>query len=319
MLLFHLFGGRFLPQVVRDAVYAVFCTYLGAGVFYTTLFAAAIFAAIRFRKQGRERAIRSTVFFWLLAALSFAAMLWLPTRLLILGDRYLYFILPPFCLLIAMLILRIRAKALRVLVTASILALQCAATLHLSMLWKKSDMLNRGIVRNFTVPDTGRIILLLNNPHSLCGAPMIGAGRDGELAADAPVIPGRFDLCEGVRSCCCRPGKSTGIPGFAWISDSTIIAGAITPWWRSSDYLHSYSTPDYELRIDSSNGYGYIVRLKGDVRRFVPMYIVGMHWYILAESLRKPPNHRKSLQFRTFCICYEEEEHAHPQNPACYS
>ncbi len=284
MLLFHLAGGRFLPQAIQDAVYAGFCTYLGAGVFYAALCGMTAFVVLKFRRRNRNVMPGSIAFWWMLAALAMASLLWLPTRLLILGDRYLYFVLPPFCLLVAMLLLRIRANGLRLLLAGVIIGLQCVATLRLSWLWQRSDMLNRAISASFSVPpDSGRVILLLNNPHALCGAPMIGAGEGGELMLMRKLFRGDTSSRKIYEVAATDIGSEGAVTSFRWINDSTVEVQSGFYWWRSSDYLHPYRTPDYAIRVDSANGHAYILQLRGGRRRFVLMYTVGGRWRVLSR------------------------------------
>ncbi len=177
---FHLLGGRFLRQGWRDAVYSACSSYAGAGIFYGTLAALCLFILLRFRSMRRAGQIASLLAVGLLHGLALISPLWFPQRLLITGDRYLYVLLPPFAALLALGgSCLIPGKLLRRALFIILLSAQAALTLMLNGVWGRAVQLTDTLQQSLTdAPD--RITILLNSPASLLGAPMIGAGDDGE-------------------------------------------------------------------------------------------------------------------------------------------
>jgi hypothetical protein len=271
----HLFGGRFLPQGWRSGYHQFFCTYAGAASFYLLLGAVWGYIIVRCRKMPVRTQLTSLLFACLMAAMALVTPLWFPERLLILGDRYLYIMLPFFFAVVALLIGHIESLAARRALFILILGLQCAGTLRLSGLWQSSQALTDRLQRSFHAP-AGKVVLLLNNPQSLRGAPMIGAGAGGELKLmhnllySQPPITGQ--VIDVLAQELASPDDSVGIR----VSGNTVFVTLRRPaarWWYGPDYARSYSTPDYEVRLPANErGDGYILSLKGDPGRFCLMY-----------------------------------------------
>jgi hypothetical protein len=177
--LFHLLGGRFLPQSWRSALYLVCSSYAGAGIFYVGVGVVVMYILMCFRKMQLRAQLISVLTVWLLLSVALVTPLWFPERLLIVGDRYLYVLLPPFFALLVLIAGNAIGKPLLKVLACLLLLCQILFACKLNCLWRESTRLTdrlQGSLRDAP----GRITILLNSPASLRGALMIGAGSDGE-------------------------------------------------------------------------------------------------------------------------------------------
>ncbi len=269
---FHLLGGRFLPQSWRSAAHQAFCTYAGAGLFYVLLGSLLVLLLLRYRRMQRPAQLSTLFFLWLLLAMGLVTPMWFPERLLILGDRYLYIMLPFFFMLAAMLVARLRSVPLRLGILLAALLLQCTGTLYVNWLWQRSQRITDNLQRNFSAP-AGANVLLLNSPQSLRGAPMIGAGPDGEMKLMHDLLygpsPGAF-VRETFAQEMATSDDSIGIRQLDALSFLVRLPRPGACWWYGSDYARSYSGPGYEVILLTPDTYRLI--LNGDPQRYMLMY-----------------------------------------------
>jgi hypothetical protein len=276
---FHLFGGRFLPQAWRDAAYAAAASYPGAAAFYGLIAALLLLIAWRFRKMSRRAQVMSLLLLWLLAGLALESALWFPQRLLIIGDRYLYLLLPPFCGMLALAVASLRSIKLRMLLLVLLLLPAAALTFFLNEIWQRSQRMTHALQQSLSdAPD--KITILLNNPASLRGALMIGAGSDGEARLMhnlfyRPAIRGV--MYDAPAQNLLGPGDSVRIEA---IGDRSIRVSLTRPgafWQFSTDVAHSFSTPDFSVLVKDPD-YCYVLRLTRPAEHYRLLYQQGGQW-----------------------------------------
>lgn len=276
---FHLLGGRFLPQAWRNAVYAACSSYAGAALFYGGIGALLFLIGLRFKKMPRRSQVMSLLALWLLAGLALESPLWFPQRLLIVGDRYLYLLLPPFCALLALLLEEIPGLRLRGILVCALLLPGAALTFSLNQIWQRSERMTRALQEGLSdAPD--KITILLNNPASLRGALMIGAGNDGEARLMhnlfyQPRIAGRmYDApAQNLLSLhdCIRIEP---------IDSQTFRVVLTQPgsfWQYSTDVAHSFSNADFSVDVEDADCC-YTLRLTQPARRYRLLWQQGGKW-----------------------------------------
>lgn len=260
---FHLFGGRFLPAHWRHTFYKVCSSYIGSGIFYAALTAIVLYGVIRFRRMAVRGKIASFLAFWLLISLAILTPLWFPQRLLIVGDRYLYALLPPFfALLVIAGAYVLRNNLAQQIAFTFLIVLQCGLTLRLNLIWNRSNELTTQLVQSLT-DDTDKITILLNNPASLQGALMIGSGSDGEARLMHNLfyqqsIEGRMYDAPALNLL-----HPTDTARYEWLDAQTLKVSRTQPgafWQYGSDVAHSFSTADFSIAVDDPDCC-YILRL----------------------------------------------------------
>ncbi len=281
--LFHLLGGRFLPEVWRHAVYKTCSSYTGAGIFYAALLGLLLYMVARFRKMTRNGQLVSFLTVWVLLGIALVTPLWFPERLLIVGDRYLYVLLPPFMALLALVISRIARKLLLPLIACSAaIIIQVLPTLNLNQTWQESTRLTDQLQTLLTdAPD--QITILLNNPASLRGAPMIGAGEDGEaklmhnLLYQSPIRGKMYDAPAA------NLLNATDSISIQWLDGSTLKVSLTQPntfWQYGQDVAHSFSNEYFSVDVADPNCC-YTLRLTKPVSQYRLLYQHAGTWQIL--------------------------------------
>jgi hypothetical protein len=278
--LFHLLGGRFLPQGWRLHVYSACSSYIGAGIFYLTLLACTSYMVFRFRWMNRPNQLAGFLFFWLLLSMALVSTLWFPERLLIIGDRYLYALLPPFWGIVVLLLTRrIKILLLRQGLISILLIMQMLGTLRLSLTWRQSAELTDRLQSTLTdAPD--KVTILLNNPASLNGAAMIGAGSDGEarlmhnLFYSRPIRGVMFDAPAANLL-----GQADSI--HMQQLDSRAVCVSLTRpgafWQYGPDVAHSFGNSAFNVEVENHNCC-YVLRLADTPARYRLLYQQNGNW-----------------------------------------
>lgn len=277
--LFHLFGGRFLPQVWRMKVYDACASYPGAALFYGAIAAFIFFLVFRFEKMNRKPQMMCLMLVWLLAGMALESPLWFPQRLLIIGDRYLYLLLPPFLCLLVLLLQSLEAMWLRVTLMLALLIPEAILCFSLNKIWQQSEQMTHILQQQLRdAPD--KITILLNNPASLRGAQMIGSGSDGEARLMhhlffKPKFHGQ--MYDAAAQNLLSPEDSIRIEmsGSNCIRVSLTRAGAF--WQYGTDVAHSYSNEAYTLQVEDPDCC-YLLCLKMPWSRYRILYQEGLSW-----------------------------------------
>lgn len=276
---FHLFGGRFLPQGWRNAAYAIAASYPGAALFYGLIGVLLLLVVFRFKKMGRIAQLMSLLFLWLLAGLTLESPLWFPQRLLIVGDRYLYLLLPPFCTIVALALEKMCVGKFRWALFALMLLPGAVLTFFLNEIWNHSQRMTQQLQQGLS-DAPGKITILLNNPASLNGALMIGAGSDGEarlmhnLLYQPPIRGVMYDA----------PAQnllSTGDRIRIEALDAQSIRVSLTRpgafWQFSTDIAHSFRTPDFSVKVEDADCC-YVLHLARPAAQYRLLYQQGGLW-----------------------------------------
>ncbi len=278
--LFHLLGGRFLPQAWRTAFYHVCSSYAGAGVFYLSVAGLVGYILLRFRRMKQRMQLISLLIVCLLLSLVLVTPLWFPERLLLVGDRYLYLLLPPFFALLVLLIATLVGKPVVQSAMFVVLLFQMLLTYTLNSLWKESNELITKLQQKLSdAPD--KITILLNNPVSLQGALMLGAGDDGE----GRLMHNLFyaDTIKGVMydapaQNLLHATDSVRIQAM----DSQTVKVSLTQsgafWQYSTDVAKSFSNEDFSVRVDDPDCC-YVLHLNGQADRYRLLYQQGGIWH----------------------------------------
>lgn len=266
--LLHLLGGRFLPQPVRSAWHRFFCTYAGAGIFYALLAATLSFTLFRFRRMTPRGQLIAWAWCMTLAAMALVTPMWFPERLLVMGDRYLYLMLPFFLLSISLSICSLTSRALRVGLTMLLFAGSLAGTRHLVLLWEQSELLTQTMQEQFPAMPPGGEVVLLNNVANLHGVPMSGAGPDGEFSLMRRLLYPHLHAATVREAFAAEPGHQ----GYTLTMDSGLLqirlAGTGRRWWYGADYARAASGSNWTATlVDDST---YVLRFPaGGAIRFV--------------------------------------------------
>jgi hypothetical protein len=265
---------------VRSGWHALFCNFLVAAVFYGIVLLVVAIVALRFRRMQRQTQVAVLFLCWLLCAMLLVTPLWFPERLLIIGDRYLYILLPPFFMLGVMVVSRIKLIA----ITRTIIILACminvTLTAYLANIWQTSTHLTDQLQKTFPA-DAGGITILLNNPASFKGAPMIGAAPDQEfrlmhnLLYTHPVT-GQFPEVLAFNMTSVYDSTAVAI-----IDDSTVRVSLTSPdsrWYYGTDVAKEYSTAYFSVSL-STDPCCYVLHLRNNADRYRLMYQKEGRWY----------------------------------------
>lgn len=278
MYFFELFGGRFLPQLLRENVYQFFCTYLGAGLFYSLLFFACLWLFFRLRQMSVRGTASSLFFLWMLLAIGLITPLWFPERMLIVGDRYLYIVLPFFLISLCLLVFLIKSQAVKAIIFLGIFVAECAGTIYLNRIWRQSEHYTQSLQNSFpNLPD--KPILLLNNPAFYKGAAMIGAGPDGEFKLMHNLfypqqLSQKIDDILAANLCTFQDSTL-----FQFVNDSTLkvaLQNKESFWWYGPDYAKSYESSDFSVVV--LDKHSYLLQLHGLPSKFVLLFQQNGRW-----------------------------------------
>ncbi|MBS1616415.1 MAG: hypothetical protein JST06_09905 [Bacteroidetes bacterium] len=277
--LFHLFGGRFLPLAWRMKVYEACASYPGAALFYGAIAAFVFFLVFRYKNLGRRQQIMCLMLVWLLAGMALESPLWFPQRLLIVGDRYLYLLLPPFLALLVLLLQPLKSLRLQWALGGALLIPEALLCFSLNTLWQQSEQMTQSLQQKLS-DAPGKMTILLNNPASLRGALMIGAGSDGEARLMhnlffKPKIQGQ--MYDAAAQNLLRPDDRIRIEvtGKNCIRVSLMSEGAF--WQYGTDLAHSYSNEAYSLIVEDPYCC-YVLCLKQPVSQYRLLYQQGLSW-----------------------------------------
>jgi hypothetical protein len=254
----HLFGGRFLPQVVRSAWHQFFCTYIGAGLFYAALAATLSFIFFRFRRMQPDAQVLSWAVLMTLAAMALVTPMWFPERLLVMGDRYLYPMLPAFSLIPALVVERIRVPVIRWGVLLIVLCALAGGTRMLAGYWGQSEQITQQMQSRLPELPAGTRVILLNNPANYCGIPMTGAGADGEFALMRRLLYGSYRpaAIQETFAAEFRPGPVlTEVQQLAPLRFRVSLPDTSRRWWYATDYASASHGSGFRVRLISPQAY----------------------------------------------------------------
>lgn len=256
--LLHLFGGRFLPQNIRSAWHQFFCTYAGAGLFYAAFGASLSFIFFRYRRMSSRGQLISWAWCTTLTAMALVTPMWFPERLLIMGDRYLYLMLPFFLLIVSLLIGSTGFRFLKVGAASVLIAVSVAATMKLSRLWERSELLTQKMQERFPVFPEGTRVILLNNPANFGGAPMAGASAGGEFALMRRLLYQPDDkviISEAFAAEYTSERQDIQVTDVAAGTKQIALVDTARRWWFGPDYARAFTGEARSVKLISPTEY----------------------------------------------------------------
>ncbi|MBS1644726.1 MAG: hypothetical protein JST36_06765 [Bacteroidetes bacterium] len=258
MYTFELFGGRFLAQAIRDQVYRFFCTWLGAGLFYFALAVLVVWVMLFFHKRSIRFRVAVLLFVFTLCSLALITPLWFPERMLIVGDRYTYLVLPFFLACLVLVLYNLGSKVFARWTIITLTLLSCIGVGYLNLIWHQSEKLSEQLHKNFPKTPPGKQILLLNNPAFYKGAPMIGAGPDGEFRLQHQLFFGSLQndaITDVLAANLLSLHDSVAIHQLSDSSFQVSLPNTASYWWYGPDYAKDYSTAHYRVQLLSPHSY----------------------------------------------------------------
>ncbi len=253
---FHLFWGRFLPQIVRDGYHHLACSYVFAAVFYGAILGSVFYIARNFNRLTPLARLGAVFFLQLLIATCFASLVWFPEKGFIYCDRYLYLLLPFFYMLLGIMILQIASPALRRGVILAAIVLNAGCTIYVCSLWRCSAGVIDEVHTALPAIAEPSQILLLNNPWSLKGAPMIGNREGQDFTAAMNLVYGKH-LPQIIQVADYDMQLSTDGAHVRVLDDSTVQVslGGKGYWMKGYDSAKNYKTPAYQMELVSPASY----------------------------------------------------------------
>lgn len=280
--LFHILVlGRYFPVSIKKLVYAFFASWPAIIVVYGLLAWAfwRLWAGVAALRPARKAiALLAT---WALLMLLFVIPLAFPgPDLLVFYDRYTYFALPFIFVILTLLVAPlVRKKFVAVLLFCAYADCNLFCTLEVNTAWIDSDKINRSLLHSLPAPGN-RIVLLLNIPENMNGAPMIGAQPEGnfkmmrEIYTDSIIPNPIYDVASYNMF-----ADYNGAHVFV-LNDSTVnvvINHVGTWWWYAGHGAATYENTEYRADFDKVP-LGYQLTLKHPAGRYMMLYSVGGQW-----------------------------------------
>ncbi len=287
--LFHLLLlGRFFGHEIKEKVYAFCDSAKGVVAFYGIAVVVLGYIAYRFRIMSGKGKVASLLFVWMLITFVLLLPLWFGDMLLVMFDRYTYFTGAFFYMLLALLAAFITMQYVR----WGVLGLYALANLRFAILvsryWGKSCKVNHGLL--YHLPEPGdKILVLLNLPESMHGAPMIGSGQESEYKLmDNLLLPGKTinnKVYDGLSYNMETPedGAHTLVLNDSMVRVTLNQWG--TWWWYEGKGGHSYENEDYKLNM-IDGGHFYELTMKQPASRYLLLYQVGDQWHTVDMNKR---------------------------------
>lgn len=283
LYIFHiLFLGRFFPHQARQAVYDFFVTGMGLSIFYGALTIACVFMAVRFTKMSNAGKAAVLIFVWALFGIAIACPLWFPDVQQVCFDRYAYFMLPYIYLLLTMAAASIPGKWLAAVIFVLYALINMRFTWRVNKYWWQSARIVNSLMHNLP-PVDDRIVLLLNVPEYMNGAPMVGpfwhfSFRQMYNVFNSPPLTNKmYDVVE-YNMVSADDGAHVMV-----INDSMMHVTLNqwgTWWWQGMWGAGSYENEYYKLNM-TDQGHWYELTLKRPASDYLLLYQAGDHFGIV--------------------------------------
>jgi hypothetical protein len=277
--IFHiLFLGRYFPNPVRQQVYVFIGHNMSLIVFYNLFVLLCIHIASRFFTMTSKGKTMVLLFTWIVISTTILLPLTFPTILLVVYDRYTYFLDAFTYMLLALAASYLTQKYILGFLLAAYSCINLFFTIKVNLYWKHSAYIVNRLLKE--IPDPGnRIIVLLNLPQSLNGIPMIGAERDGQYKKMHELFVGKI------------PNKIYDVAAFNMltkedgahviVANDSIVRVTLnqwgTWWWYEAQGGISYENEDYILYMRDM-GHWYDIQLKHPRDQYLLLYAVGDKW-----------------------------------------
>ncbi len=281
----RLLWGRFLPENWQWAYHKAMCTYPGAGIFYLSFGCAYLFMLLRIKRLTPVWQVGALAAVLLSLSMILVLPTWFPEHDLVVCDRYAFILLPPFYLLTAAFLFRLR---LGLWPLGMVLLLQISLTGYLNSLWRKSTGIIEVLQMSHPAIDTGKTTILLNNPASLRGVAMFGADISEEWRSMHNQLYGG-KLSRPMPEVAAYNMQTTKDGAHMRIlDDSTLTVTLNQPgYWTYGmgfDTAAHHTSPYYTMERQSQRQYW--LRLHGDPKRYVLWYQQGDRYKVVNMALR---------------------------------
>jgi hypothetical protein len=291
--IFHIvFLGRYFSTEAKKQVYSFCESPLVLAVVYGLLIIALQYVILRYRKISIEG--RAMFLFFVFALLNICFLMPLPfpgEGLLVFYDRYTYFTGAFIYVLLAMFVASfVRNKYVLIILLSIYIDLNLYFTIIVNKAWIDSDAISTKLLRNFP-PSGNKIVLLLNIPENMNGAPMIGAQPEGmfrmmrEMYTGAPEKNKIYDVVSY--------NMSADYDGaHVEVLNDGVIRVTLNHWgnwwWYEGHGATSYENEDYKVNMRDM-GHWYDLTLKHPNDQYLLLFSVGDTWKKVDLDKRNVP------------------------------
>lgn len=280
--LFHLlFMGRFFSLEVREAVYA-FCDGIwGRALVYGIGGVCLLWGIIRFNKLSGRLQVMVPLLLWLGMSLVLVVPMWFGDMMLVIFDRYAYFAAAFLLMLLPLLLWGIPDKYLRVGLLVVFMLVNLRYAIQVNRYWWKSQKVIAGLLDSPPV-EKSKTTILLNNPESMHGVPMLGAWPQSEyqlmhnLLQPKPIKDEVYDVL-AYNMLTPEDGAHVQV-----LNDSTLRVTLNqwgTWWWYEGVGGRSYENNEFVL--DMVDGHFYNLTMKQPLNNYTFLYQVGDTWKVV--------------------------------------
>lgn len=286
---FHLlFLGRYIPAewhignvtfgAVREHVYEWCDSTMGIVVFYTFCVLGFAWGAFRYKYMSGKAQVALILAAWAMIGLLLIMPLWFGDLLLVVYDRYTYFAAPFFFTFVAVCLMYIRSKSIRVLIVALLLFGNLRFSIQAVRYWWKAEKIITSLLQGLPAQDD-KITVLLNVPDSMHGVLMIGSSGESEyklmrnLLVPEKTMKGK--VYDGMSYNMAAPEDGAHVQV---VNDSTISVHLNqygTWWWYNGLGGHDHENEDIAARITND---GYELVMKKPAGEYALYFQVGSEW-----------------------------------------
>ncbi len=255
-----------------DSTTGIICFYSICGILF-------VWVSLRFRTlTGFAQAI-SLLSFYTLVLLLLVSPLHFETNMLIKYDRYSYFACAFLFMVLVLCISNIPNKDVKWVVLSLLILANLRYSIQASRYWGKSSKIVDSLLHNLP-PSGNKTIILLNLPHTMHGAAMIGASEQSEyklmhnLLLHKPLPNKVFDVL-GYNMLTPDDGAHVTV-----LNDSVVRVTLNqwgTWWWYEDRGGISYENEAYKLNLVDV-GHFYELTLKNSSAQYLLLYNIGSKW-----------------------------------------
>ncbi|MBA3828714.1 MAG: hypothetical protein H0X33_07240 [Taibaiella sp.] len=283
--IFHiLFFGRFFPGDFRNKIYK-WCDHTGMIITISIIIIAGSYILFRFRSfTARGKAI-ALLFTWTLLGFAIVAPMTFPDSLLVIFDRYTYFIDAFIYLLLSLCVSGIRSTYIRAFLFTGFLLVNLRFTIKVNHYWQWSAKMLSSLFSSYPGKDD-KIVVLLNVPKCLKGVQMINAETEGQFKTlrnelYTRQVTGKVYDGMGYNMETIADGANVNV------LNDTVVRVTLnqwgTWWWYGDLGGRSYENDDYKIDVKDA-GRMYELTLKQKASNYMLLYQVGSKWRIVDMS-----------------------------------
>ncbi len=280
----HLFHtvllGRFWSEEWRNKIYHLLDSRTAIIVFYSLIAIVGYFIISRFRRMQGKARVLSLLFVWMLICLALLVPIWFGDLMLIVYDRYTYFVNAFVYMMLVLLASLISVAGIRIVLVALYALANLRFTVQVSRYWMKSARIIDALMDTFPYT-TNKKVVLLNIPQTMHGAAMIGAEQESEfkmlyngLHPDKVI---KAPVYDGMAYNIVTPEDGAHV---TVQNDSTVRVTLNqwgTWWWYAMRGGQSYTNEEYTIKI-LDGGLSYDITLKHPSADYLLLYQAGEQW-----------------------------------------